>query len=521
MITILSLMLISISLLSGLIYIIIQIQSNIDQSFSIDYNKKQLDLIVNNLASKTIKNGENYILPEGVNVNGYYSLPDWVSGSNDKSITSIPFLYCPTPNSSGTFNEVVTTKTSTYDIRVEQNSENAGIPYIYHSSLVLGDALAFLISPIGNNQSSPSCEDILFEDGNYFVKGGQLGTLTKNNIKKYDTSFNNNEIISVSPDNASISPEDIIKGDFNVDSLELQLNIFKNNNERELTIYLESGEHVISELNTFISNQNLIRKKITIIGDETGLPVLRHSTNSINMNLKNTDVVLKNVLFKGAIELNNNNIELVNSEVEAIKTNNTNLRLEDVLVTSFDIDAVDLINSDVTLSERIEVNGGVILNGTDVKTNPSTSNEYIIGENFNINSSNVIFSNTNISTNGFDIVSSNVTLDNTNINTNGYDIENKGNLNIKNSQSTSLFTIKNYNNSVLNIVDSFNTLSSIDVEDMNKMSYVSGSASNIRYCTGNIFEKRTDLTLNESGEIIGTTSVNKDNNAQNWVNCNS
>ena len=501
MITLLSLMLITTSLLTGLIYIIIQIQSNIDQSFSIDYNKKQLDLLVNSLASKTLKNGEDYILPEGVISNGYYTLPEWVSGGNDKSITNTPFLYCPMPNSNGTFNETVTTKASSYDIRVEQNVEHANIPYIYNSSLILGDAIAFLISPIGNNQSSPSCEDILLDDGKYYVKGGQIGVLTKSNIRKYATSFNSNEVVSISPDNASITQEDIIKGNFSINSLELQLNIFKNNNEKELTIYLESGEHIISDISTFVSNQGLIRKKITIIGDETALPVLKHNSSSILMNFENTDVVLKNLLFKGKVELHNNNVEVVNSEIETLKTNNSNIRMENALVTSTDINSVEATNSNITLSNRIEIKGGVALNGSDFKTNPSANNDYILGNIFNINSSNVILSNTNI-------------------NTNGYTIENKGNLNIKNSESLSSFTINNYDNSILNIENSFTTSTPISVVDVNKMSYVSGFNSNIVSCIGNIFEDRTELMLNESGEVVETTNI-KDNNAQSWVNCNS
>jgi len=52
------------------------------------------------------------------------------------------------------------------------------------------------------------------------------------------------------------------------------------------------------------------------------------------------------------------------------------------------------------------------------------------------------------------------------------------------------------------------------------MSYVSGFNSNIVSCIGNIFEDRTELMLNESGEVVETTNI-KDNNAQSWVNCNS
>ena len=139
-------------------------QSNLDQSFSIDYNKKQLNLITNSLASKILKDGNNYILPEGIVSDGYYQLPQWVSKQNDRSINGVPFMYCPAVDSGGTFNERVTTTKGSYDIRVEANQQNANIPYIYHSSLSFGDTLAFLISPIGNNNSMPSCEDIIKQD---------------------------------------------------------------------------------------------------------------------------------------------------------------------------------------------------------------------------------------------------------------------------------------------------------------------------------------------------------------------
>lgn len=510
MITILSLMLITISLLSGLIYIIIQIQSSIDQSFSIDYNKKQLNLITNSLASKILKDGNNYILPEGIVSDGYYQLPQWVSKQNDRSINGVPFMYCPAVNSGGTFNKKVTTTKGNYDIRVEANQQNANIPYIYHSSLSFGDTLALLISPIGNNNSMPSCEDIIKQDGTFFAKGGQVSVLTESNIEKYASSFNNDKIVSLSPQTTTPTQEEIDNGDFNTKSLELQVNIFKNNNESELTIYLESGVdnvYNIIDVNTFVGNNSSIKKKITIIGDSSNLPTIQHSTDSLVMDLDNTDITLENVLFKGRVESENSNVNIANSEVEDLKTNNSNVFLDHVLVSSSSDDALHLINSNLKTSNRIKVVGGILLTGSDLKTNPeNATNEIVTGNIIDINSSDVLFSNTSI-------------------NTNGQVIENKGNLNIKNSEATLSFKINNYDNSVLNIVDSFNTSSPIVVVDMNKMLYVSGSTSNISSCEGNIFEDETKLELNENElgeiEIVRTTSIKKDNNAQSWNNDNN
>lgn len=502
MITLITIILLSMSLLTGLIYVIIQMQSSVDQSYSIDYNKKQLELVTNELASKTLKNGDDYILPQGVEEDGYNILPNWVSNNNDESINGVPFLYCPSPNNGGTFNDTVTTKTSTYDIRTETNAENANIPYIYSSSFVFNDAIAFLISPIGNNQSSPSCEDIVFEDGNYFVQGGQLSALTENNIKRYETSFNKDSVVYIDQVGTTPTQEEILKGDFEINSLELQLNIFKNNNEEELIIYLDSGNYNIENLNTFTSNNSLKNKKLKIIGNEEELPVIENETNNLNLNFENIDISLQNVLFKGDVTLNNDDIEVVNSEVFSLTANNSNVRLEDVLVNSTALDAVNLINSNVTLNERIEVSGGFILNGSNLKTNPSALNEFVLN-------------------NVFDIISSDVLVSNTEISFNGSNIENKGDLNIKNSSATSSFTINNGNNSTLNIEDSFSTPSTpITVVDSDKMAYVSGSNSNIASCSGNIFEDKEELTLNESGEVIETTSI-KENNAQSWINCNN
>ena len=523
MITILSLMLITVSLLSGLIYIIIQIQSNIEQSFSIDYNKKQLELIINSLASKTLKSGDDYILPQGIVSNGYYQLPQWVSNQNDRSINGVPFVYCPVTNSSGTFNETVTTTKGTYNIRVEANLENANIPYIYHSSLNIGDALALLISPIGNNSSMPSCEDVTTIDGNYFAKGGQVSVLTESNIEKYASSFNNDKIVSLSPDTTTPTQAEIDNGDFNTKSLELQMNIFKNNNESELTIYLESGVdnvYNITDVSTFVSNNSSIKKRITIIGDSSNLPTIQHSTDSLVMDLDNTDITLENVLFKGRIESENSNVNIVNSEVEDLKTNNSNLFLDNILASSSSTNALHLINSNLKTNNRIESVGGILLIGSDLKTNPeNATNEIVTGNIIDINSSDVLFSNTSINTNGQLIENKgNLKISNAIINTNGQAIENKGNLNIKNSEATLSFKINNYDNSVLNIENSFNNSSSVIVEDMSKMSYVSGSNSNILECVGNIFEDNIiKLELNE-GEVVEATTI-KGNNAQNWINC--
>lgn len=512
MITILSLMLITVSLLSGLIYIIIQIQSNIEQSFSIDYNKKQLELITKNLASKTLKNGDDYILPQGIVSNRYYQLPQWVSNQNDRSINGVPFVYCPVTNSSGTFNKTVTTTKGNYKIRVESNQENANIPYIYHSSLNISDALAFLISPIGNNSSMPSCEDVTTIDGNYFAKGGQVSVLTESNIEKYASSFNNDKIVSLSPDTTTPTQAEIDNGDFNTKSLELQMNIFKNNNESELTIYLESGVdnvYNITDVSAFVSNNSLIEKKLAIIGDNNSLPTIQHDTNSLLMNLDNTNITLKNVLFKGEITSKNNEINIINSEIEALKTNNSNIFLDHVLVSSVDVDALHLVNSNLKTSNRVESAGGILLTGSDFKTNPESGNEIITKNVIAINASDILFSNADIDTNG-------------------QAIENKGSLNIKNSESTASFNINNYDNSVLNIENSFNNSSSVIVEDMSKMSYVSGSNSKILECIGNIFEDETKLELNELSKVEEVTSVKENNaqnwkktgnNAQNWINC--
>ena len=158
--------------------------------------------------------------------------------------------------------------------------------------------------------------------------------------------------------------------------------------------------------------------------------------------------------------------------------------------------------------------------GSDLKTNPeNATNEIVTGNIIDINSSDVLFSNTSINTNGQLIENKgNLKISNAIINTNGQAIENKGNLNIKNSEATLSFKINNYDNSVLNIENSFNNSSSVIVEDMSKMSYVSGSNSNILECVGNIFEDNIiKLELNE-GEVVEATTI-KGNNAQNWINC--
>jgi hypothetical protein len=205
------------------------------------------------------------------------------------------------------------------------------------------------------------------------------------------------------------------------------------------------------------------------------------------------------VLFKGEITSKNNEINIINSEIEALKTNNSNIFLDDVLVSSVDVDALNLVNSNLKTSNRVESAGVILLTGSDFKTNPESGNEIITKNVIAINVSDILFSNADIDTNG-------------------QAIENKGSLNIKNSESIASFKINNYDNSVLNIENSFNTSSPVSVEDINKMSYVSGSTSNISSCVGNIFEDETKLELNELGEVVETTNV-KENNAQNWINC--
>ena len=61
---------------------------------TISQNEMAANAILNKLKSYAVKKGNNYIMPYGVNVDGYHQLPTYLSGSRVTRI-GIPFVYCP------------------------------------------------------------------------------------------------------------------------------------------------------------------------------------------------------------------------------------------------------------------------------------------------------------------------------------------------------------------------------------------------------------------------------------------
>lgn len=526
MITVLSMMLISISMLSGLIYIIMQMQSNIGQSFAIDYNKKQLEFVTKQLASKVLRNGNDYIVPLGQNKDGRYTLPKWVSKGNDITINGDKFTYCPTVKSSNvlTSNDQINTKLGTYGVHSKVKAENANIPFIYNSELNLNDTIAVIISPIGSNYEAPSCEDVKYLNGKYYAKGGQVSALTENNIEKYGNLFNKDKVVYIDSANIPNENENLNDGDFDTKTLELQANIFKNNNEKELTIFLKNDIYEISDINTFVSNNN-IHKKLTIIGEDvnqTFIKLKNNPTTPIEFNLKNTDITLKNVSITANLNLKDNNLKLSYSSINSLNINNSKADItesyisQDIITQNSNIS----LNNEIRFNKLIANNSKIFLDGK-IKTNLFNIKNTKFSTKIDVsNEHNLIESTDFIINNGTE-----ANINSTKLQLNR--IDNYGNLTIQSSEvKTSGFSLRinNYNNSILHIEDSFNDTSSSSVEvaerSNQRMSLVSGTNSRVAGCVGEIFNKEYEIKADSltSTSFIKVTKP-KENNKQNWDGC--
>ena len=476
MIATLSITLIIMSLVGGMLYTVIQSQNSLNQSVAIDYNINQLDHVAKKISARSLEDVESgqFIVPFGVESSlGYMTVPPWISNVA-YSNQGIPFLYCPMGNSGGSLNNNVGLPTNSYQVRVEAKPENSFIPYVYNSSFQLNDNIALLISPIGNNTTIPSCTDVEEVNGNYVVSGGQVRAISRTSVVNNTEVNQTPTVIQLSSaDNQPPTQEEIDSGMFNTSSIEFQINMFKNNRSNNLTIHLGSGDYVIHGDDTFTGGHGNIRKTLTLIGDSTQLPRIIMSEDSlldrVNVELDNMDIILKNVLFDGEFT-SERSLSLENSSVYSINANKSNISLDDSRLMSDAQNSLSAINSNVYTKNRVDVDGGTVLNNSNLFVkNRFESNKGIALNGYSTLTSEQGVLNTiritegNIDNNYSNISLFDVILDVENISNNGYlsviqtisepslsmdvsgDIVNRGNISIKNTNTTSSFNILNYN----------------------------------------------------------------------------
>lgn len=257
-----------------------------------------------------INNSSEFFVPAGDNsFVSYTTLPSYFENKRLSS-GGVPFLYCPTsgvPISTGSGN-VGLPNGNSYGIDTTPNPARSGYEYVTGSSFQKDNVLAFIVSPIGNRSTLPSCTDITKTQGVYTVSGGQVFTVTEADVIANKQS---NTVIEARV-NPSHTNDASLEDGTELQSRSLTTNIerFKNSTVKEMVVYLEAGTYDLPA-GTLEAN-GIESKRLSLVGN--GSVVI----NTPTINMKGVDISLRGVDTTADVAINTSRLTLDDAEAGSI-----------------------------------------------------------------------------------------------------------------------------------------------------------------------------------------------------------
>lgn len=447
------------------------------------------DLLVNDI--HRINNSSEFFTPVGDNtIADYTSLPSFL-GNKRFTAGGVPFLYCPTSGSATpTGSEVTLPDFTTYSISTINNPAKAGYEYVNGSSLKVNDVLAFIVSPLGNKSTMPSCEDITYTQGNYIVGKGQVFAITEMDLLSHEQ----NASIIEARVNETYTNDSSLEDGTEVKSKSLITNIerFKSSTINEMIVYLEAGTYDIpSDVMVDVDQKG---KKLTFVGN--GSVVI----NTPDIDFKGVDISFKNVDTVADVAINSSRFTLDGAEVGSVTATGADIRaIESNVVGSTTLTGSSLVVTDAFDFGQVQLFSGSSMDIVD-------ANGTIIGSSV-----------------GIGVLGSKVSIDNSTVEIGGSTaINNQGELVVWNSTVTSQggsYGVLSSNGGINRVSNSdmfvSGTLPSYAFFDDNGTALVAGNGNfgGIQCVEGEVFDDLATITTTDST----THTVPNPNNQAEWT----
>lgn len=176
------------------------------QANRLQQDKIMMSGIVERVANYAILHDGRYMLPYGVNADGYHQLPSFL-GVSRTSNAGIPIVYCPFSqnSSSASGGSVELGGTEDYSVSIVNAAYTNYQNYVSASSeRPTPDVLAVLIAP-NNTKRIPDCRDIaLMTNGGYALSGGSKGLGTVHLVTAQNILADDGTYVYYASDSASL-----------------------------------------------------------------------------------------------------------------------------------------------------------------------------------------------------------------------------------------------------------------------------------------------------------------------------
>lgn len=389
--------------ISGILYSVTSSMESAKNNLNIVSNIKKGDEIFSVLKNTVSLNGDMEIvipMPEK-NAEGNPTVPSWVYSDSQNSLGN-DFLYCPFLSAGNQPSDLSVvsyrSKDDGYEVSGYADNLMAGRQYAINSSknmVVNGENVIFAIATLNKKEKDVSCDDIFVNGKKLRIKNGKVWSFTDKLFSQKGDGAGGSAVLFVSSDE-----QQLLKGNmsgldkFNPTSISSALSSVMYGRYNNINIRFYDGEYIIPngflrtgfdkdgyELSsvsiTFesINKTNNFRDELS--SRSHGVKIIPEVASS-NFELKNTNLVINDVLMDLNIRLSNGRIALNNTEIDALSILNS----DEAMIRNSRLGSFNSINSDVTFTDNVSVDGYLLASNSELSVsakNNDTPNLFRVG----------------------------------------------------------------------------------------------------------------------------------------------
>tara|TARA_R110002020_G_scaffold15528_5_gene55138 strand:- start:713 stop:2197 length:1485 start_codon:yes stop_codon:yes gene_type:complete len=267
-----------------------------------------------------INNSSEFFAPVGdTSISSYTALPQ---SFGDKRYTSggVAFQYCPVSGSDTSYtSQVSLSGGGNYSVSTINNPARSGYEYVNGSELTHDGVIAFILSPIGNKNNTPSCEDIQKVQGNYIVPKGQVFAITETDLLVNEQS---NAVIEARVNSTYTNDTSLEDGtELRSKSLVINLERFKNSTAKEMVVYLEDGTYNLPA--GTLEATNIEGKRLSFVSNQNTV------IDTPRIDMKGVDISFKDLDTTAEVVANTSRLTLDGAEVGSITAKGADIRAID------------------------------------------------------------------------------------------------------------------------------------------------------------------------------------------------
>jgi len=319
------------------------------KSTTITQNEMSAGAITNKLKSYAIKQGNSYVMPYGVNEDGYHQLPTYISGSR-VTRSGIPFVYCPFSQQVVINDDVVVdiSDEESYAVDILNSSITQGRDYVVASvASPIPDVVALVISP-EKRSNIPDCRDVEVNSDGRYVLGGdsaRLGRVHAVTVHDIQTSSRVN-VEYVDP--------------ANTEALSAAFQEVSNSPAEDHIIVLRAGAtYTFSESYNFSPLYLGKKGSVIIRGESVSSPSIINASVATNLAFSQMLVTIENISFSNTIKISAIDSDLKMRAVSGGLVNATNSKVSFLNVglngNTRSESGLILTNSTVTIASNLSV----------------------------------------------------------------------------------------------------------------------------------------------------------------------